>query len=787
MSLGNRLSIYIALLIIGIFCAIGAIFMRYGAQREQRLMSLYAALMVQNSVERLDNHFSRVEERLIVAAPVARGMIRRPDRLPQVVEGLVRGDSLIMGGSVALRPGLLPPPADSLHMDYAFCDSEGVWQLKQLSDSTYDYTRMSWYTKAIHSQGPVWSEPYFDRGAGNEMMVTCSYPLRDDAGDFLGVITADISLRTLSEAIDRLRPIPDSYAFILSDTGLFVAHPDSSLVLSTGIFDYARRSGCSHLEAIGHSMLRGESDTRHVDILGEDALVVYQPVADTGWSICSVCPYDSVMSRLDLVTVKAVILLCIGLVIMLILIRLIIIYSMKHLVRLTHAATEIAAGDLNVDLPPMKPSDDIARLNNAFAAMQQSLRLQMERLVATTKAKEHIESELHIARNIQMSLVPHTFSPFLECERLELFATIRPAREVGGDLYDFFLRDNRLFFAIGDVSGKGVPASLFMAVTRTLFRSAAVHTDSPSHIVTTINDTILRDNDTCMFVTMYVGVLDLRTGLLTFCNAGHNPPVLIHPDGAVMMEVEQNLPVGVISGFEYAEQRISLSPGSKLFIYTDGLTEAENPDHQLYGDRRMLDYLSATASATPRDTIEGICRDADAFADGADQSDDLTMLSLRLLPASDTPHTSAPPAIHPEDRIITNTGEILRRLPEIIDHISSDHHLDAATTGRINLVLEEALANVVNYAYPHGTVGDILITYRLITAKSLIIFEITDYGIPFDPTAAPEPDIGLEADERPIGGLGIHLVRSLSQGVTYRRSADANILTITLSTHPDNP
>lgn len=777
MSLGNRLSLYIALLVIAIFCAIGAIVFRYGAQREERLMSLYAALMVENSGERLNSEFAQVEEHLRASAPFAVSLLRRPEALPDFVDRMVLDDSLIMGACVALRPGIFPQRPDSLWMEYAAFDLTGKLRHKHISDSSsYIYTSMSWYSDAVDAHRPIWSDPYFDKGAGNQMMVTCTFPLRDSDDNFLGVITADISLRALSEEIRRLRPIDDSYAFILNGKGFFVAHPDSSLILHKSIFDISRDTGCRHLSSIGEEMLALKKGTRHIDVAGEDALVVYQPVADTGWSICSVCPYKSVMEQLDLVTIKAVLLLFTGLAIMLVLIRLIIVYSMKPLVRLTDTASEIAAGDLNTPLPEMKPSDDIGRLNNAFAAMQESLRLQMQQLVDTTKAKERIESELHIARHIQMSLVPHTFSPFLECKNLELFASIHPAKEVGGDLYDFFIRDNKLFFTIGDVSGKGVPAALFMAVTRTLFRSSAAHTTSPARILSIINDTILKENDTCMFVTMFVGVLDLSTSSLTFCNAGHNPPVLISAEATRFLKVDENLPVGVIEGFDFRQQTLQLPPDCKLFIYTDGLTEAENPERLQYGESRMLEYLSSSISDTPRDTIIGIRREVESFADGTEQNDDLSMLCMTMHPSDDAASTT-----------FSNTLAVVEELPAIIDRLASRHDIDPAICSRINLALEELLVNAVSYAYPPGVKGEITLTSRHDNESGYLIFELSDCGAPFDSTAAPEPDIGLQADERPIGGLGIHLARTLSDTMTYRRADGRNILTITFSTRNTDP
>lgn len=774
MSLANKLSIYIALLVIAIFCAIGAVFMRYGAQREERLISLYAALMVRNSVEKLDGEFSRVEEHLSVSAPMAQEMLDRPADLAAFVDRLVRSDSMIMGGSVALRPGVITAGRDSLFMDYVYRDKQGEWRHKHLGDSAYNYTRMGWYANAAEARQAVWSDPYFDLGGGNEMMVTCSYPLRDPSGNFAGVLTADISLKTLSDVIDRLRPIDDSYAFIISNKGMFVAHPDSNLVLHKSIFDYSGELGCLHLTTIGNEMLAGHEGTRHMDVGGEDALVVYEPISGTGWSICCVSPYKAVMSRLDLVTVKALVFLSLGLIIMLVLIRLIIIYSMKPLVRLTEAASKISAGDLDADLPAMKPSDDIGRLNNAFAEMQKSLRVQMERLVETTRAKEHIESELHIARTIQMSLLPHCFSPFPQCDNLELYAIIRPAKEVGGDLYDFFIRDSKLFFTIGDVSGKGVPASLFMAVTRTLFRNTANRCDSPGEIISTINNTVLKDNDTCMFVTMFAGVLDLRTGCLTFCNAGHNPPVLAGADGVTLCRVRENIPVGVLEDFDYVEESIMLRPDQALFLYTDGLTEAEDSAKNLYGTDRMLSLLSRHKPDNPKEIISRMEAAIDDFAGGVDQSDDLTMLCLRLNNGSEAPHR----------KDFVNSMSVVAELPAYTGELARRYGLNTEVCDRINLVLEEALVNVISYAYPEGTTGEIRLETAYDAASGKLTMEISDSGKPFDPTRAAAPDIDAPLEDRSIGGLGIHLVRTLSDGMEYRRQDDRNVLVITIFIKP---
>lgn len=802
MSLSKKLSIYVILATVVIFCAIGAVFFRYGQQREERLVKMYGELMVENSVIKVNQEFYMVAELLKDNAPVVSGLLERPDAIKGFVEHLVREDSLVMGGCVAVRPGYLPPESEEIAMEYVYRTPDGVWRSKHLGEISdgYDYTVKSWFTDALKSDGAVWSEPYFDKGAGDEMMVTCSYPVRDAAGEAVAVLTADVSLGTIVSEISRLRPVDDSYSFILGRDGVFVAHPDSSLVLRRTITDYAESLGCSHVAEIGRRMMERNRGAVHTDIAGEDVLAVYGPVGGTGWSICVVTPYASIMSRLDLVTVKAVILLLVGLLALAVIVHLIITYSMKPLSSLTAAAAQISGGDLDARLPVMKVSDEIGRLNNAFSEMQLSLKRQMAELVTTTKAKERIESELHIARSIQLGLIPHVFSPFPEWEGLELYAMLRSAKEVGGDLYDFFIRDSKLFFAIGDVSGKGVPASLFMAVTRTLFRMTAAECDSPARILRSINDTVVKDNEACMFVTMFVGVLDLGSGRLAYSNAGHNPPVIVSPDGVSFLKVEENIPLGVMGGFDYAEEQVTLRGDDKLFLYTDGLTEAENASKQLFGDDRMLASLSDAPDSTPKESIEHVLADVERFAGDVEQSDDLTMLCLRLNNQDDSENT-----VYREFR---TSLEIVGELPAFTEEVSKKFSLSAETAGRLNLMLEELLVNVVSYAYPSEKAGDEKIggekvggeraSERIIVTVSfakdggseneggfgVLAVDIEDGGRPFDPTVSSAPDTDAPLDSRPIGGLGIHLVKSLAASMDYRREQNRNHLRFTLRDMP---
>ena len=381
--------------------------------------------------------------------------------------------------------------------------------------------------------------------------------------------------------------------------------------------------------------------------------------------------------------------------------------------------------------------------------------------------KERMENELRIARAIQMSMIPKIFPPFPERKDLDMSATIVPAKEVGGDLYDFYIRDEKLIFCIGDVSGKGIPASLVMAVTRSLFRTVSAHEDNPAAIVRIMNDSMAEVNESNMFVTFFIGILDLASGHLRYCNAGHNAPLIL-TDAKHYLPVESNLPLGVLAGFEFKEQEAVMAYDDAIFLYTDGLTEAENGAHELFGDDRMNDVLSTRRSSNAH--MEAIKNAVAEFVGEAPQSDDLTMLFIHYLNGSLNQQKERHLVLH-------NSVDQISQLTDFLQEIAGEKGLDASTAMNINLALEEAVTNVIMYAYPEGTDG--LVDLEAILRDDSLVFILKDNGTPFDPTAAPEADVTLSAEERKIGGLGIFLVRKIMDTVHYVRSDGQNVLSMT--------
>ena len=381
----------------------------------------------------------------------------------------------------------------------------------------------------------------------------------------------------------------------------------------------------------------------------------------------------------------------------------------------------------------------------------------IQNLISANYQKERMMNELEIAQTIQRAMLPKVFPPFADRLDLNIYGMVDPAKEIGGDLYDFYVRHDKLFFCVGDVSGKGVPASLVMATIRSLFRSVTAHEEHAHLIATQINDTLAEQNDQNMFVTLFVGVLDLKNGHLHYCNAGHNAPLL----NGEMLTVLPNLPIGVLTGFEYQAQEIDLHPSDLLFLYTDGLTEAENTRHELFGESRMSEEVKKMLALRPRQIVDAMRATVAAFVGDAQQSDDLTMLAIRFqLPAI----------------VMRNDIQQIPTLAEWVDGLN----VPAEFNMPINLALEEAVSNVMLYAYPDRTDGKVFVEFLEVPTEQgrQMIFTISDSGIPFDPTQKSEADITLSAEERAIGGLGIHLVRQLMDQIIYERIDDKNILTL---------
>ena len=484
-----------------------------------------------------------------------------------------------------------------------------------------------------------------------------------------------------------------------------------------------------------------------------------------------VCPESDIFGGFDRLSRTVMTIVLVGLLLMLYFFIRIITRELSPLRRLAVEAETIASGQFDTQLPDFQRTDEIGQLSHSFAGMQQSLVKYIDELKNTTAQKASIESELQVASGIQMGMLPKKFPTYPERDDVQLYASLTPAKEVGGDLFDFYFRDEKLFFCIGDVSGKGVPASLFMAVTRAVFRTVSARESMPDHIMAALNQTMVDMNETNMFVTLFIGVLDLPTGRMHYCNAGHDAPLLVGA-GVGLLSCDANIPVGVMPSWKYTLQEAQIFTGTTIFLFTDGLTEAEDATHNQFRMERINDVAAqalAHHQQEPRQLI-GLMTDAvHQFVGDAEQSDDLTLMAIQYIKQQRDVKMR-------KSIVLPNDINEVPRLTAFVDAVCEAVGFNPTVTMQMNLAIEEAVVNVMNYAYPRGKKGDV--TIEALSNDVRLKFVIIDSGTPFDPTVHADVDTTLSAQERPIGGLGIHLVRQMMDSINYERVNNLNVLTL---------
>ena len=449
---------------------------------------------------------------------------------------------------------------------------------------------------------------------------------------FTGVVTADISLTWLQEYVSKVSVYRSGYAFLVSRNGVFISHPNHQLIMRESLFSLAEAQGNPEMRLIGQHMTKGgENFVKLPDFfLNRPAWISYMPVPSTGWSVGIVVPEDELYVDLRQLARQVTLIGLIGFFVLFVVIVAISLSITRPLKLLAGSSREIAKGNLDAPLPSLFRNDEVGDLSHSFERMRLSLKEYVADLAETTAAKERIESELRIAHDIQMSILPKIFPPFPEIQELDVRALIEPAKEVGGDLYDFFFVDDRRFcFVVGDVSDKGVPAALFMAVTKTLVGVVAKQGHPPGTILEKVNNGLAQGNDSCMFVTLFLGIVDMETGALEYACAGHDAPIQLHHDGQITRLEGVNEPMaGAMEDLEYTTLRAKLEPGDKVFSYTDGVTEAMNQAGELFGEERLLAALQESFEGNAEELITGMRDHVASFAAGAAQSDDITLLVM---------------------------------------------------------------------------------------------------------------------------------------------------------------
>ncbi len=772
-KLSVRVSLWIVLFAAVIFVAALSFMFIQARDAVHREAISHATQILDKTSLRVEGILNRVE----VAANMTEWLVKRhpeePDSMFVYSRAMLRNNPDFYNCSIAFEPDYFSEKYGRYFSAYSKFEGDSIRTI-QGGNEHYQYFYMDWYLMPILLDHPCWTEPYMDLDVPtNTSMMVTSYcqAMKDKDGKVIGVINTSLSLNWLSQTISAVKPYPNSYSIMIGRGGTYFVHPDTTKITCQTIFTETMEHPDTAITALGHAMQRGEEGMKQMVINGEDCYVFYKPLGKTGWSMAIVCPDSDIFGGFNRLRHTVMVIVCVGLLLMLFFFIRIITRELRPLRRLAKEAETIASGEFDAPLPDFKRIDEIGQLSHSFGNMQHSLVKYIDELKNTTAQKVLIESELQVASGIQMGMLPKDFPTSSDRDDVQIYASLTPAKEVGGDLFDFYIRDEKLFFCIGDVSGKGVPASLFMAVTRSVFRTISARESMPDRIVADLNETIVEMNESNMFVTLFVGVLDLPTGRLRYCNAGHDAP-LLSGAGLGLLPCDSNIPVGVRPSWKYTLQEAYIFTDTTIFLFTDGLTEAENANHDQFQMQRVSDVAMQALTnhqQEPRQFIELMTNAVHQFVGEAEQSDDMTMMAIQYIKE------------HRAERmrksiVLPNDTKETPRLAAFVEEVCEACGFSSAVTAQVTLAIEEAVVNVMEYAYPPGTYGDVTIDARMNDVRLKII--IIDHGTPFDPTVQANVDTTLSAQERPIGGLGIHIIRQVMDSINYERMENLNVLTL---------
>ena len=583
---------------------------------------------------------NRTETELVAVAKVTEGLARSvsagtrtEDELLALLRTTLEQNPTIYGMAVAFEPYAFRP-GTRLYAPYYFRDGKTL-RLSRLED-TYrqvPYLYWDWYQIPRELEQEEWSEPYFAEGAGNIALATCGVPFYGGQGGrrvIQGIVSASISLDSLVDFVSSVRILRTGYAALLSRNGMILAHPLKDAIMNETFFSIAESRNDARQRAVGRKMVRGETGfVRYTSLMGFPSYLCYVPVRSTGWTVAVLFPQNEFFASVNRLTLATAGMGALGLLLLLAAVVSIATSITRPLRSLALATHRLSAGNFDEPLPLIRSQDEVRELAHDFQVMQGALKKYIADLTETTAAKERIQGELKLATDIQASLLPRVFPPFPDRSEFDIFASMDPAKEVGGDFYDFFfVDDDHLCFLIADVADKGVPAALYMMVAKTLLKTEGQRLGAPDRILESVNEILAADNERCMFASVLCAILDARTGELRFANAGHNPPLLAAAAGARYLPVKAGVMLGPMPGARYETERITLEPGDTFFLYTDGVTEARNRQGAPFGEAALLDALRYAGHVAP-DTMIRAVRDAvRAHAEGAPQSDDVTMLAV---------------------------------------------------------------------------------------------------------------------------------------------------------------
>lgn len=742
----------------------------YQISKQQLLddVALQTEATVAAAVRDMEVRLASLEESTELLAEVVALGIFDQTGLRELLQQAVDEREDLFGAALALDPRWSEDPLVGFASYFYYRDGELRYQ--DLA-ATYDYVQASWFREAASRGQPVWSEPYFDEGGGNVYMATYAVPVYrtvDAEQVFHGVVTADITLDQLQYYLDRMELGPSGFGLLLSTTGRVMAAPSRDYLLKPLLQILPTGQNASQWAQLLAKVDTGASASARLPCgdVGAECMVKLAPLRTTHWPVGAfyvedemLAPLRSHLARTALSTAITLALLVVG-----------VIWVARRITRplraLASASVDIATGNFSTELPRASSRDELGSLVQAFAVMQANLQRYVAELEAETASRNRLQGELDAAAEIQLSMLPAGGKAYEENAEFALWAGLRPAKSVGGDLYAFHREaSGRLFVAVGDVSDKGVPAAIFMARAITLLQQYARSGLASEIILQRLNDELTLGNDNCMFLTLCAGWLDLQTLQLNFAVGGHTPPSLLRQQHCHSIDQQTGPALGLVAGLTFPINQLQLQAGDLLAIYTDGVDEAFNERAEQFGVAAFNQLLLQDAALPLPALGEAAFSALDAHAGASAQSDDITVMLLRLPNVG-----SAAPArlVLPVEHGASKT--LLAWLGGVLTAAG----VKSAAQTDLALVAEEVVTNIIT----HGDcAADTSIKVCVECRANAVELSFSDAGIAFNPlTDATRAELGLDTAAAAIGGLGVHLLVALTDAQEYRRSDNRNHL-----------
>ena len=633
-SLAARLSFWVILFGVLVFAGVLTINQLLSRALLDEYVERLSRKTTTSTVREIETRFDAVAMSAETLATVVTETHLNQKEVHNAIRATLAANQDIFGMTVAIAPGMIEGFPDEFSPYYYRGDNGSDHFLySDLANSSYQYRSKDWYTIPEQKNASIWSEPYFDTSGGNILMTTYSTPLHAlPNGKPAGVTTADISLRWVQNVVESIKVGDTGFGLIVSNQDIIVAHPDSTRNMRPLKSTFSEEFINNHWNKYADSKEEGKvfyfsAPCQHT--IGKCQVAV-ESLSNTGWKVIIVIPESELISDVQALGAKVAVAALLGLFILVIVIVSVARRITRPLGQLAKVAREIGAGNLETDIPLPISNDEICLLSREFDHMRNSLKQHIEDLKITTAREQKRESEIQIAKDIQMSMLPDNGATYLDTVTYQIFGTLIPARTVGGDLYYYQqVARNKLCFLIGDVADKGVPAALFMAKAITLYTSLINDQITPAQTFAQMNDSLSQNNDACMFVTAICGVIDLDNGKAVCANAGHTLPIIKNRQRTREIDLGGGPPLGLMDDSVYADAELNFDSGDLIIQYTDGISEALNSSNEQYSEERLLEFVEQLDDIDAGQVGQAIMSDVTAFADTPEQSDDITLLIIR--------------------------------------------------------------------------------------------------------------------------------------------------------------